>query len=57
MALCETPMTFIKKIEKLRLFGFMGVSGIIVFVGTFIITFISEMPERNWQCSEQMVAF
>lgn len=40
MALLEVPFTMVKKIEKLRMNAFMGVSGIVFFMVSFVIFFI-----------------
>ena len=34
------PLTLIKKIEKLRIFSFLGVAGVIVFIIGIIIVYI-----------------
>ena len=36
----EFPMTLIKKIEKLRVFSFLGVAGVIVFIVGIIVLYI-----------------
>lgn len=42
-AVLEFPLTLLNKIEKLRYFAFIGVSGIVVFVVALTITFFSEL--------------
>jgi amino acid permease len=51
LALCEVPFTLVSKIEKLKFMAFLGVVGITVFVISLVITFFTEMPERDWNCS------
>jgi hypothetical protein len=38
--LIEFPMTLIKKIELLRVFSFLGVAGVIVFIVGIIVLYI-----------------
>lgn len=39
MALCEIPFIMVKKIEKLKILAFLGVSGISLFIISFLIHF------------------
>jgi amino acid permease len=47
MALLEVPFTMVSKIEKLRMNAFMGVSGIVVFMISFVIFFIVAALDGN----------
>lgn len=39
IAIAELPLLLVKKIEKLRFFSFLGVTGIIIFIISVIIYF------------------
>lgn len=41
MACLESPLTLVSKIEKLKMMAFMGVSGIVTFMLSFGVFFIS----------------
>jgi amino acid permease len=41
----EVPFILVKKIEKLRFMAFLGVSGIMVFVITFVAFYISKVSD------------
>lgn len=48
VALIELPLTLFKKIENLKIYAFFGVSGILIFIGCFVVHYFIEMGERDW---------
>lgn len=56
LALMEVPFTLVSKIEKLKFMAFLGVAGICVFLVAHVITFFTEMAERDWICNEDYEA-
>ena len=55
IALLEFPLAIIRKIEMLKVFSTIGVSGIVFFLVCLIIHFFYEMIEhRDWQVSPTM---
>lgn len=42
VGLIEFPLTLIKKIERLRIFSFLGVAGVIVFIVGIIIVYVAK---------------
>lgn len=47
IAVLEIPFTMVKKIEKLRFMAFLGVSGIFVFMTTFVVHYIIVSVDDN----------
>jgi amino acid permease len=45
VAFIQFPITMLNKIEKLRIFSFMGVSGITVFILTFLVYYSIEVSK------------
>lgn len=40
--LIEFPMTLVRKIERLRIFSFLGVAGILVFIASIIVLYVTK---------------
>ena len=57
IAVLEFPLAAARKIERLKLFSFIGISGIVFFLICLLIHFFYEMDERGWQVSPTMYAF
>lgn len=57
MACIELPLTLPQKIQKLKIFAFFGVSGILVFILLFVIYFFIEMSELDFKVSHELNAF
>ena len=59
MALIEVLLTFVSKIEKLRIFAFIGISGILTFIIIVFIIFIQKVSsdEHNWKCNSDVTPF
>ncbi len=47
MALLETPLTFVSKIQKLKMMAFMGVTGIVIFMSSFVVFFIFSVVDDD----------
>lgn len=47
MAILETPLTLVKKMEKLRFMALSGVAGIVIFMVTFIAFFITSVLDDD----------
>lgn len=45
MALLETPLTLVKKMEKLKFMALSGVAGIVLFMTTFVIFYIKAVAD------------
>ena len=45
IALLELPLTLFKKIEKLKIFSFLGVAGIVLFMVCIVIDFIIKVAD------------
>jgi amino acid permease len=45
VAIIQFPITMLNKIEKLRIFSFLGVSGITVFILTFLVYYFVEISK------------
>ena len=45
VAVIQFPIVLIKKIERLRMFSFVGISGIMVFIVTFLVDYAIKMND------------
>ena len=55
IALLEFPLAIARRIERLKVFSMIGISGIVFFLISLLIHFFYEMSEhRDWQVSPTM---
>jgi len=47
VALAETPPTLVSKMEKLKFMALAGVTGICIFMASFVIFFIFAVADEN----------
>ena len=47
MALLEAPLAFVTKIEKFKIFNFIGIAGIITFIVTLVIFFVTALADSD----------
>lgn len=47
IAVLEIPSILVKKIERLKFMAFIGVAGILVFMGTFVIHYVLTASEKD----------
>ena len=63
IAAIELPLTLFKKIEKLKIFSFLGVAGIVLFMVCIVIHYIIkradgyDVPEMDWWPHDWIHAF
>lgn len=47
IAIMETPLTLVSKMEKLKFMAMLGVGGIVIFILTFVFFFITVSIDDN----------
>lgn len=47
IACCEIPSILVKKIEQLKFMAFIGVTGILAFIGTFLVHYFIKLGEKG----------
>lgn len=57
VALLEIPSILVKKIERLKFMAFIGVAGILVFMGTFVIHYAITAADATTPYAKEMNTF